>query len=253
MIDVGDFYNKLLTYIRKDVRGKSLTIDEFNHLARIVSYEYYNHLYSQFQESNKITDSLSPFLVFNESLSLTSNNFHAVGSLAGLTYTYKHIIGNPRYQGDKPIDLVTALEYSDRSDDALTAPTVTHPIAFIGDNAGTLSLYVIPDSVTSIRIDYLKEPDEPFLDYYVNDTTYVVTTIDETTESVTVPSGSTYRDGTAGDGATPTTPVTKNFDFNEEDEPFLMALFLEKLGLQIRDSGVIEYANTQQIKNMSNE
>ena len=55
------FYKKLLTYVRKDVRGKSLSIDEFNELIPVVNYEMYNHFVSRWETSQEASDALTPW------------------------------------------------------------------------------------------------------------------------------------------------------------------------------------------------
>lgn len=248
MINVQDFYDRLLVHIRKDVRGKGLSIDDFNDIAPIVNSELFEYFYGKFQETKKITDSLSPFLVTGESLTITSNK----GDLSATTNTYRHLVGSPRYSTSTVVDVVTMAEYSERYGDSLTAPSTSNPVCYIAqDTTPKLTLFVYPSGVTPLLIDYIKEPDTPFLDYYINDTTYVVTYMDEADTGVSIPSGSTYRDGTAG--ATTKDSATYNFDFNEEDEPLLMAMFLDKLGIQFREPEMIQYANMQQNKLASDD
>jgi len=240
------FYKTLLTYIRKDTRGKSLTIDEFNELIPVVNYELYNQLYAEWEKDQEITDSLSPFKVIGHSLTVSTNK----ASIAALTLPYEHLIGKPRYSTATTIDVVTSFEYSDRYDDALTVPSTTHPVCFVADDAGDLTLYVYP-TLTPVLIDYLRAPTAPFLDYYINDTTYVVTYLDYDSDliypdDIALPSGSTYRDGTAG----PSTinSITKDIEFGNDLEGRLLDLFLAKLGVQQRDDLLIQYSNLEQQK-----
>ena len=235
------FYKTLLTYIRKDTRGKSLTIDEFNELIPVVNYELYNQLYAEWEKNQDITDSLSPFKVIGHSLTVSTNK----ASIAALTLPYEHLIGKPRYSTNITIDVVTALEYGDRFNDALTLPSATHPVCFVADNAGVLTFNVYP-TMTPVLIDYLRAPTAPVLDYYINDTTYVITYLTDAQGSVSVPSGSTYRDGTAG--PTTKTSTTSDIEFGNDLEGRLLDLFLAKLGVQQRDDLLIQYSNLEQQK-----
>ena len=239
------FYEKLLTYIRKDVRGKTLSVDEFNELIPVVNYELYNHFYSQWEESQVASDALLPWKRFNQDLDITSNKVALTGGDFA-TYPYQHLIGRPRRSSDTVFDVVTALEYSERYGDALTQPTISDPVCFVADNDGVPTLYTYPDTVSDIYIDYLVSPTDPFLDYYINDTTYVVTYMADGATGVSIPSGSTYRDGTAG--ATTKDSQTHDIEFSDEHEGLLLDLFLAKLGLQTRDPMVVEYANMEQAK-----
>ena len=236
------FYAKLLTYIRKDTRGKSLTIDEFNQLIRVVNYELFNSFYDKWEKNQDVTDALSPFKVFNHSLTVATNK----ASIAALTLPYEHLIGKPRYSTDVTIDVVTALEYSERFNDALTKPSATYPVCFIADNAGVLTFYVYP-TMSTVEIDYLRTSTAPFLDYYVNDTTYVVTYIAAGATAIAIPTGSTYRDGTTGPD-TIATGATKDIEFTDDCEGQLLDLFLSKLGIQLGDEMLIQYSNLQQAK-----
>ena len=182
-----------------------------------------------------------PWKIFNESVTVTSNK----AALTGLSNTYEHLIGNPRYSTDTVLDVVTAMEYSERFGDALTAPSISNPVCFVADNSGVSTLYVYPQ-ITPVLVDYLAAPTDPFLDYYINDTTYVVTHMAEGATGVSIPSGSTYRDGTAG--ATTKDSQTHDFDFGSDSENRLIDLFLSKLGLQLRDGTLIEYSNVEQVK-----
>ena len=236
------FYKTLLTYIRKDTRGKSLTIDEFNELIPVVNYELYNQLYDEWEKNQNITDDMSPFKVIGESLIITATK----GDLTGLDYTYEHLIGKPRYSTGTTIDVVTAFEYADRFNDGLTKPSLTYPVCYVADDAGDLTLYVYPTGTSPVLIDYLRAPATPFLDYYINDTTYVVTYMDDTAVAVSVPSGSTYSDGTAG--PTTKTSTTSDIEFGNDLEGRLLDLFLAKLGVQQRDDLLIQYSNLEQQK-----
>ncbi|MFA5638622.1 MAG: hypothetical protein WC961_07075 [Anaerovoracaceae bacterium] len=146
------------------------------------------------------------------------------------------------------IDVVTALEYSSRIADALTAPSIEHPVCLLARDttSGESTLYVYPQ-VTPIEVDYLRAPTTPFLDYYVNDTTGVVTYLEEGDTDIALPSGCTYRDGTAGPD-TIATSLTVDFEFGDDDKNALLNIFASKLGLQLRDADVVQYANNEQLK-----
>ena len=238
------FYAKLLTYIRKDTRGKSLTIDEFNQLIPVVNYELFNSLYKDWEKNQDVTDALEPFKVFNKELTIVASEVSLDTFLAG--YKYEHLIGKPRYSTATTIDVVTTLEYSERYEDALTVPSTKYPVCFIADKAGVLTFYVYPH-ITPVKIDYLRTPTAPFLDYYVNDTTYVVTYIAAGATAIAIPTGSTYRDGTTGPD-TIATGATKDIEFTDDCEGQLLDLFLSKLGIQLGDEMLIQYSNLQQAK-----
>jgi len=87
------FYKELLAYIRKDERGGSLSPDEFNKMAPTAQYDLFNLYYDQWERSQKATDALLPFKVFNESVTVLNNKVE----LSDLAKTYVHLIGEPRF------------------------------------------------------------------------------------------------------------------------------------------------------------
>lgn len=246
MIYVEDVYNLLLTEIRKDVRGKSLSVDEFNEVAKQANLELFEDFYKDFEKNIESSDTLAKFKVFDTAVVVTAdtNNLAAVGVLP---QNYYHIIGKPRkYTGSTIawIDVVSTYEHAVRQDDYLTQATTTHPTCMIGGKYGTLPEYrqirVHPYNIGSpIYIDYLKTPATPFLDYYVSDTDLNYTFLDASS-TVLIPLGYTYRTGTAGGAAVSVYSYTTNFDWDDEDLSLLMAKFMKILGIQIPDETLLQ-------------
>jgi len=79
------------------------------------------------------------------------------------------------------IDVVTNPELTQRLTDQLTVPTAKYPIVLIGEENEYLTpnIFIWPEAIKSIIIDYLRKPLNPFFDYYVNNTTYVITNMKE--------------------------------------------------------------------------
>ena len=244
MVYCYEIYEMVLDLARKDKRGRSLDIDEFNRVAKIVNSRVYNHYYNQFETSLDSSNSLSGFKVTNYEVSLTAG----VGTLP---VDYYDLIGIPRYTDGsdiREVDVVTNVEYTKRQVDYLTRPTTTHPIMMLaGESGGQTQIRVLPSTLSSIRVDYLKSAATPFLDYYSNDTTleYVYIAAGATP---TVPSGYTYRDGNTGSYAVPSA-LTVDFDWGTEDIPLILSLFVQVLGLQLGDEMMVQVGNAEELKN----
>ena len=246
MIYVEDVYNLLLTSIRKDVRGKSISVDQFNEIAKQVNLELFEDYYKEFEKNIESSDTLAKFKVFDTQVVVTAdiNNLAAVGVLPA---NYYHIIGKPRryaVAGTVRIDVVSTYENAEREDDYLTQPTTTHPTCMIGGVYGSLPEYkqirVYPYNIGSpIYIDYLKIPQTPFLDYYISDTNLTYTYLAEAA-TVPVPLGYTYRDGTAGGAAVSVYSYTKDFDWDDEDMSLIMAKFMSIVGIQLPDEVLVQ-------------
>ncbi len=130
-------YKSVLDILRKDIRGEAVSVAEFNALLPVVSHEYFSQQYAKFQQTQKITDSLAPFIK-TATITLTSG-------VGYLPRDYMHMIGKP-LAGTARVDMVSRLEYDERSVDYITQPTTTYPVAVIGTASyssyiGTYSTY----------------------------------------------------------------------------------------------------------------
>jgi hypothetical protein len=120
-------YQSVLDILRKDIRGEAVSVAEFNAILPVVSHEYFTQQYAKFQQTQKITDSLAPFIK-TATVTLTSG-------VGYLPYDYMHLIGSPTYvqtTTTRKIDVVSRLEYADRVVDPITQPTTTYPLAILG-------------------------------------------------------------------------------------------------------------------------
>jgi hypothetical protein len=236
MIECSYVYDLLLAQIRADKRGLSISISEFNDIARVVNERVYAKYYDDFENNTDNIGTMAGFKELNHTIALTAG----VGSMPS---DYYNLIGKPRTSlagVTKRVDLVSSLELDDRSDDYLTQPTTSHPCAILADTDvnGNTQIVVYPITITSIDIDYLREATTPFLDYYLDDDT-LVTTYMNASATVPVPSGSTYRDGTGGGGAG-IVSQTINFEWNIEDAFLILSMFCSMIGIQLSDNGLIQ-------------
>lgn len=230
-------YETLLDVCRKDLRGRSLTPEEFNNLAPIINQLVYERYYSQFEATVDNSDSMSAFKVLGETIPLVAG----VGTLPA---RYYHIVGMPYYTDSggvvRYIDLVSSMEHARREQDYLTKATVVHPTCRLGlaNSTADKTIHVTPTSITSISLDYLRTADTPYLDYYVDDTNLTYTWCSSGGVNVNVPAGATYRDGTVG--AAVVVSQTVNWEWDAEDLPLIINLFLQYLGVQLPDQVLIE-------------
>lgn len=244
MVYCYEVYEMVLDLVRKDKRGRSLDIDEFNRVAKIVNAEVYNHYYNSFETSLDSSTALSGFKVTNATVSLTAG-------LGTLPSDYYDLIGVPRYTDGsdiREVDVVTNIEYTKRQVDYLTRPTVKNPLVMIAGASGLLTqVRALPTTMASISIDYLKAAAIPFLDYYSSDTTFIYTYMDAGAQGVVIPLNYTYRDGTVG--ATTKNSLTVNFDWDETDLPLMLSMFVRVLGLQLGDELLVQVGGMEESKN----
>ena len=173
--------------------------------------------------------------------------------MGSLPSNYYQLIGKPRTVDSdgvtRRVELVSFLEVDERLDDYLTQPSTTYPCAVLAglDASENVKIRVYPTTITSVDVDYLKSATTPFLDYYVNDTTKVITHM-AASSTVSVPTGSTYRTGTAGGGAG-IVSQTVNFEWSDSDLALIIAMFCSMIGLAIPDTDMITVATADEIKN----
>lgn len=231
-------YDTLISIIRADKRGLSLSIDEYNLISRVVNERAYSKYYDEFEESTTSASTMGGFKRFNESIAL-------IGGVGTLPADYYELIGKPHYIDTSGVtryfDLVSTLELAERSTDYLTQPTTTHPLCVIGgaDTNGDLQISVYPASLGSIHIDYLSIPAIPFLDYYVNDTTLVTTYLTDGQTAITIPLGFTYRTGVGG-VVLIANSATQDWDWNDSDMNLILALFCQHIGVALPDQMLTE-------------
>ena len=245
MIYAYEIYELLLTEIRKDKRGKSLSVDEYNRISKQVNLELFTDYYRKFEGNIESSDALGGLKVYDAQVVVTAdtNDLAAVGTLPA---DYFHIIGKPRYYSGSTIrwlDVVSTYEHAIRHSDYLTQATATHPYCELGglDDDDGVEIRVYPyDLGASVYIDYLKEPDTPFLDYYINNTTLNYSWLSAGATSVNIPSGYTYRTGTIGGASVYVNSSTVNWEWGEDNLPIIMAKMLMLLGIQLPDEILVQ-------------
>lgn len=257
MIYISDLYNLFLNQIRTDARGLSFSPDQFNLLISPVNNEVYDDYLEGFEENIDNIDDLAYFKVHNYSIALAAVG----GVMTGiLPVNYYRMIGKPRIVDSgsitRPVDIVTTYEDAVREDDYLTKASETHPTCTIGGVDANLRtrIRVRPATITTIYIDYMRafltggEPAIPYLDYYTNDTTKVITFLAETSTAQSIPAGYTYRDGTVGGAAVTVTSRTKNLVWGVSDIPLLIGKLIKHAGYQLPDEGLVQAGIAEEIK-----
>ena len=228
-------YEAVLAYLRKDKRGLSLQIEEFNKHAQMVDKRLLIAFCSRYEDDIEISSHMGFLKVIDYPLSLS-------GGIATLPSNYFRMSGDPWcYDTDSVIrfvDVVTSKEHSYRQRDFLTQATTKYPTCVIGaqDANKGLQIRVYPITISKIYVTYVRDTQIPYLDYYVNNSTLRATYMAEGAQNIIVPSGCTYRDGTTGTKNS----LTKNFEWDEHELPWLVAYFLQAMGAAIPDELLLQ-------------
>jgi hypothetical protein len=245
MIYVSQIYDMLLALTRKDKRGLAFSPDDFNSIAPQVNQQIYRLTYSKFESTKLSIDEMDPFLISDTPITLDGTG------LGALPINYFHLAGNPWYNhptvGRRKIDLVTTLEFGDREMDYLTQSNALYPLCYMSydSTSGDMGIHVSPSSCTPIYLSYLRQTVDPFLDYYVDETTLNVTYMAEGA-SVTIPTGCIARDGTLA-GAVAISS-TKNWEWHPHDIPSILSQLLQAMGISLPDELLVQVGAANEIK-----
>ncbi len=248
MILISDLYNTLIDLVRADKRGESLSVEEFNRVVRICNQELFDEYAEGFEDGIENADSMGGFKVINYPISLTLNGEFLEGSLPD---DYFQLIGKPKLASAKRVDLVTEYEHSDRCEDYLTQATLTHPYCIMG-GLGTrdeLMVRVLPITIVGdLYLSYLRTIVVPYLDYYIDNTTFTKTFLSESSAAQSIPSGTTYRDGTLGGVGVTKVSLTKNLEWDDSDLNLLLGKLMTRIGVQLPDEFLAQAGMADQIK-----
>jgi hypothetical protein len=248
MILVADLYQTLLDLTRSDKRGESLSVEEFNRVLRVVNEEVFDDYVEGFESGIGNADAMGGFKIINYSIPIALSDGSLVGTLPD---NYYQLIGKPRLASGRRCDLVTEYEYAVREEDYLTQATLTYPLCRIGglNTAFELQIRVNPTTIVgNLYVDYLRTVNVPYLDYYVNDTTLTKTFLSESALAQSIPSGSTYRDGTAGGALVTKISQTVNLEWCDEDLNLLLAKMMKKMGVALPDESLAQSGMADELK-----
>lgn len=236
-------YNAVLNALRIDLRGNALTVDEFNTLTPIINKRVLAHYTKDFEENIENTESLGFLKVPRYTFALSSG-------VGVFPTNYHRMISDPYYTDSggvrRNIDVLSSMEYSYReSPYSLTKATVNYPTCVIGgqDSTGKLQLRVYPTTIASVFISYLREPNTPFLDYYITKST-LTTTFLTAGQNYTVTTAQQYRDGSTGAKVS----ATVDWEWSEDDLPLIVAYFIEAMGGIMPDELMVQVGSKDKME-----
>jgi hypothetical protein len=99
-------------------------------------------------------------------------------------------------------------------------------------NGNDMAIVVSPAACTPIYISYLRQTVDPFLDYYVNDSTLQLTYMAQGA-TVAMPLGCTSRSGVVGPANI--VSLTKDFEWHSHDVPSIINELIKALGISLPD------------------
>lgn len=163
-MDLNEIYSTANYVANKHKNGNAFTLNQFNALIEIITPDFFKKkaeesgYFSKSKLSAEIKELYSSkFLrefIINETVA-TSGSF---------AYAYAYWVGAHDSDNNVVVELVTEDEYHDRIGDSVMAPAADAVCAV--ERATEVVVY--PASVANINVSYLRYPDVPFLDYYID-------------------------------------------------------------------------------------
>ncbi len=225
----GQIFNIVNTLVRKEKEGDTITPESFSELLDFYSLQKANSDYYYFEQSRVITDSIRS-LMSDVDVTITAGVGDFSAAVVGNGDVYWHEVGVTTSAAK--VDMLTSFQFNDYKYSDLMAPTADWPVAKIsGDD-----IYVLPTSVTTVNFQYLKTPNTPFYDYYIDaNDKYVYMPVGS---SHLLAAGEEYRDGTTS-GTVNSISVEMSYPDSERSQ--VVYMLLAAFGITIDDQDAIEY------------
>lgn len=225
----NDLYKSLLNILRKESKGLAVSPDAFTDYLKVENLSLFNEYCKGIEVSQTVSDALRVFKT-SSTRTLTTGYVSAPSDYAHLTAI--HVGGDTTL-----IDELTDEEWVFRQDDELTAPTTSYPIARLADT----KIYVLPTTIDSITVLYIRKPTEPFFDYYIDANLNVVYMGVST--SHTLGTSEEYRDGTTSGSKT---SVSVELEWEDLDKIKILHRILTKFGVSMDEQLVAQYAASKE-------
>lgn len=221
----GQIFDLVNVLLRKEKEGNTITPADFSKLLDFYSLQKANSDYSYFEQSRVVTDSIRS-LMKNTAVAITAG----VGDFIDVASDYWHNIGATTSTAN--IEMLTSFQYDDYKYSDLLQPTTDYPAAKIsGDN-----IYVLPVTITTINFNYLKEPNTPFYDYYIDVNDNYVYMPPSTSHLLVV--GEEYRDGTT---VGTVNSISVEMSYPDSERVQVVYMLLAGLGIVLDEQMAIEY------------
>lgn len=241
------FWNALNVAIDKDGYGGSFDPTDYEDIARIVNLSFFKRkmeeLYKNLKPGQDIVSVIYSSKIFRNLI--TRETIVPVAGVinlsTGLTATYGYWMTMRDSTSNVKIRLIQNEDLDEVLDNAILAPSTSYPVATIDGN----NCRINPTSITGVIFVFLKKPTDPIFDYYSDSNDNIVYMTAGAT-NVSIPSGATYSDGTAG----PTTKNSRTFEFlyDSSFHPEIFQEMLTLLSARLREQQLEAYSERQQIK-----
>ncbi len=134
------------------------TSSEIDIAVYMASKELYNEYYKEFEKTNALHDSLSPFTTNPTVITLTNGQYT-------LPTDFVHDLGEiTAGANDVMVDVIDRAAIARRRSNTLTPPSAEYPVCVYYD--GYIQFY--PTTITNVKFAYLKKPVQPVYAYTIS-------------------------------------------------------------------------------------
>lgn len=169
---VQELYNNILLITNKDKFGKAFTPNDYNDVLSALNRPYIRQKAEELGlidlRTAKInllasTKLLHNLLYLQTSISPTVGVIDITEGGGDLDKDFA-FWGTMITDSDAVVHLVDEQEYQDRKEDSILTPSATNPVARLHED----EIVIDPTSISSVDFTYIRYPETPFLDYYID-------------------------------------------------------------------------------------
>lgn len=156
-MDNGNVWDIVHAVLKKESRGNVIKPNQFSHILQQCHIEYYNQQYEKWAGSQTALDSLTPFLIFDESITITATTY-SISALTGVVTRkgyFKHPVAARYSSSNYKCDIVTPLEWNEWAGDSVMKGTSSFPLIMIDNQNINISPTLAGQPDQTVKISYL--------------------------------------------------------------------------------------------------
>lgn len=161
-MNLDQLYRYIHFIATKENSGMTYTVDQFNLNLPIVVQEMYNLLIREYEQTHVMSEALSVYKVVmgdQDSPLIIATTGHASKPDDYQHFSSAHYIYNSTY---RPIEYLTDGQYMFRKSSSLRPPSYEYPIV----TERSTYFEFLPKDLSEVEFTYLRNPENPFYDYY---------------------------------------------------------------------------------------
>ena len=244
--NLGQILDYLNFVCSKIKQGYTYTNEEYNLILPFVVQDVYSKIKEDYEKDQRNIDSTRELKVIMGDTTaplFINNSGHAI---MPDDYFYFDSLNYKMNKENYPITILTGAEFTQRKSSSLLRPSHYFPVCTFRNNY----IEFLPRDLKMVDFIYLKNPDEPYFDYYINTDGESVYMPPNTYH--TLATGEVYSDGVTTTGVVRSKTV--EISDNDNIQEMIISRLLEKIGIRLESQGIIQFSQlTKQEANESKQ